>query len=85
MFSIIRAILEALLSLLLALPCGTRADSARQAQKREAAATTMVQRHRAADTAPMEPDPDTKARQRIERLERGAAQIRDWLTTHPDE
>ncbi len=64
---------------------GTRADFARQPEKLDAAATTMVQRHRAADTAPLEPDPDTKARQRIERLERDAAQIRDWLSTHPDE
>ena len=62
---------------------GTRADFERQAAKLEAAATTMLQRHRAADTAPTEPDPDTKATQRVARLEQDAAQIRAWLAQHP--
>ncbi len=62
---------------------GTRADFERQAAKLEAAATTMMQRHRAADTAPTEPNPDTKATQRVARLEQDAAQIRAWLATHP--
>jgi hypothetical protein len=43
----------------------------------------MLQRHRMADTAPTEPDPDTKATQRVTRLEQDAAQIRAWLATHP--
>ena len=47
---------------------GTRADFVRQAEKLEAAATTMVQRHRAADTAPTESDPGTKGSKRIARL-----------------
>jgi transposase len=64
---------------------GTRADFERQAEKLEAAATTMLQRHRAADTAPTEPDPDTKATKRIEQLEHDAAQIRTWLARNPDE
>ena len=64
---------------------GTRADFARHAEKLEAAATTMVQRHRAADDAPPEPDPTIKATRRIERLERDAAHIRNWLATHPDD
>jgi len=64
---------------------GTRADFERQAEKLEAAATKMLQRHRAADTAPTEPDPTTKAAKRVERLERDAAQIRDWLTQHPED
>jgi hypothetical protein len=64
---------------------GTRADFERQAEKLEAAATTMLQRHRAADTGPTEPDPDTKATRRIERLEHYAAQIRTWLAWNPDE
>ena len=42
----------------------------------------MLQRHRAADTAPNEPDPDTKATQRVERLEHDAAQIRSWLANN---
>ena len=64
---------------------GTRADFERQAEKLEAAATTMLQRHRAADTAPTEPDPDTKATKRIEQLVNDAAQIRTWLARNPDE
>ena len=55
---------------------GTRADFERQAAKLELAATTMLQRHRAADGAPSEPDSDRKATQRVERLEQDAAQIR---------
>lgn len=64
---------------------GTRADFERQAEKLEAAATTMLQRHRAADTAPTEPDPGSKATKRIEKLEHDAAQIRAWLARNPDE
>jgi transposase len=62
---------------------GTRADFERQAAKLEAAATTMLQRHRATDTAPTEPDPDRKASKRVERLEHDAAQIRAWLANNP--
>ena len=62
---------------------GTRADFARYATKLEAAATTMLERHREADARPVEPDLAAKAVKRIERLERDAAQIREWLTVHP--
>src|SRR5205823_1650623 len=64
---------------------GTRADFARQATKLEAAATTMLQRHREADALPSEPTLAIKAAQRIERLERDAAQLRDWLAANPEE
>jgi hypothetical protein len=62
---------------------GTRADFERHAAKLELAATTMLQRHRAADTTPTALDPDTKATKRVERLEHDAAQIRSWLATNP--
>ena len=62
---------------------GTRADFERQAAKLELAATTMLQRHRAADGAPSEPDSDRKATLRVERLEQDAAQIRSWRAQHP--
>ncbi len=62
---------------------GTRADMERQATKLEAATTVMVQRHRAADALPVEPDLAAKAAQRITRLERDATQLRDWLAAHP--
>lgn len=64
---------------------GTRADFEKQATKLEAAARTMVQRHRAADTAPTEPPPSKKAMQRLERLERDAQQMRAWLTANPED
>ncbi len=64
---------------------GTRADFARQATKLEAATTRMVQRHRASDALPVEPDIAAKAEQRIARLERDATQLREWLAAHPGE
>ena len=64
---------------------GTRADFERHAAKLEAAATTMLQRHREADGRPVEPDPGAKAVKRIERLERDAAQMREWLAANPEE
>jgi transposase len=67
---------------------GTRADFARQATKMEAAAETMLARHREADARLLhhvEPDLAAKAAIRIERLTRDAADIRDWLGAHPDD
>lgn len=62
---------------------GTRADFERQATKLEAAARTMVQRHRASDTAPTEPPPSRKALDRVAKLERNAQQMRAWLARNP--
>ena len=64
---------------------GTRAEFERQATKLETVAATIVQRHREADTLPSELTLAAKAARRVERLERDAAEIRDWLATHPDE
>jgi transposase len=64
---------------------GTRADFERQATKLEAAAQTMLQRHREADAKPIEPDLAAKEAKRIERLQRDAAQIRSWLAEHPED
>jgi transposase len=64
---------------------GTRADFERQAAKLEAAAQTMLARHRQNDALPTEPGLNAKARQRIERLERDAAQLRDWLAANPQD
>ena len=60
---------------------GTRTDFSRQ----EAAATTTLQQHCAADADPLEPIPDTKATQRVEKLEHDAAELRTWLARNPDE
>lgn len=64
---------------------GTRADFERQAGKLEAAVQTMLARHRAEDERGVEPDLTTKETKRIERLKRDAAQIRQWLSLHPDD
>jgi transposase len=64
---------------------GTRAEFERQAAKLEAAAATMVARHRAGDDRPPEPDLDTKAATRRARLERDAAELRGWLAAHPED
>jgi transposase len=64
---------------------GTRAELERQAEKLEAAAATMVARHRATDALPVEPDLATKETKRLARLERDAAQLRTWLADHPDD
>ncbi len=64
---------------------GTREEFERQAGKLEAAAATMLARHRAADGAPVEPDLAAKAATRIARLEHDATQLRAWLAAHPDD
>jgi transposase len=64
---------------------GTRAEFQKQALKLEAAAALMLQRHREQDNRPVEPDLAAKAQQRITRLRHDAAQIREWLLTHPED
>ena len=64
---------------------GTRADFAHQADKLEAAAQKMLERHRQNDTLPVEPDLAEKQRQKAERLQLEAAELRDWLTANPQD
>jgi transposase len=64
---------------------GTRADFERQATKLEAAAATMLARHRAADELPAEPDLATKDARRIARLEHDAGELRAWLAAQPED
>ena len=64
---------------------GTRADFQHQAQKMEAAVQTMLERHREADTCDTEPTLRAKEVQRIERLQREARRIREWLAENPEE
>ena len=62
---------------------GSRADYQRQAEKMEKAARKMLDRHRDADAAPIgEQDAQREARS-LERLQREAKQLRDWLKDHP--
>ena len=62
---------------------GTRAEFTQRAEKLEAAATTMLDRHRATDALDLEPDVAAKTTARIARLTRDAQQLRDWLAIHP--
>lgn len=62
---------------------GTRADFEHQAGKLEAAAQRMLERHRQNDALPVEPDLAGKQRQKAERLQREASQLRDWLAANP--
>lgn len=64
---------------------GTRADFIRQADKLEAAATAMLERHRQNDQLPVEPDLVEKHTRRIEQLTHDAAQLRQWLAEHPND
>jgi len=68
---------------------GTRAEFERQAAKLEAQARKMLERHRTTDEREdrrnPEPELAAKAQQRIERLSRDAAQIRQWLHHHPED
>ncbi len=64
---------------------GTRQDFLRQADKMQQAAARMLATHRAADAAPPgEREAQRQARQ-IERLQRDAQQLRDWLAAHPED
>jgi transposase len=64
---------------------GTRADFARQAEKLEAAATAMLQRHRTEDRRPSAPAPDATEQRRVDRLMHDAAELRTWLAEHPED
>ena len=64
---------------------GTRADFEQQAAKLEAAARVMLERHREADSQPVEADLRQKEVQRITRLQTDAAQLRQWLAAHPED
>ena len=64
---------------------GTWADIEQHATKLEAMARTLVERHRATDALPLEPTLAFKAAKRITRLEQDAAQMREWLASHPED
>jgi len=65
---------------------GTRADFEREAQKMERAVRQMLARHREGDrlTNPDQVQAQHEAR-KLERLTREAAQLRQWLTAHPQD
>ena len=63
---------------------GTRAEFLEKAEKLERVAKQMLDQHAARDHAGCDA-PETKVRQRVERMTREAAKIRDWLTANPVE
>ena len=64
---------------------GTRADFKIKAAKLEAAAKTMLARHRAEDDNTLEPELRQKELQRIERLQTDAAEMKQWLKDNPED
>ena len=64
---------------------GTRAEFAARATKLEAAATTMLARHRAEDPATVEPDLRAKETTRVASLTHDVEPLRTWLAGHPAE
>ena len=62
---------------------GTRAEFTQRAEKLEAVATTMLERHRERDAFDSEPDVAAKSTARVARLTKDAEQLRAWLATHP--
>ena len=64
---------------------GTRAEFARQADKLEKAAKTMLARHREEDAKAVEATVRAKEVKRIERLHQDAEQIRDWLVENTED
>jgi transposase len=64
---------------------GTRAEFMRQADKIEAEVKKMLERHREADDKPVEPNLAEKETNRIERLQKDAAQMRQWLRDNPED
>uniref|UniRef100_UPI00286D9B0E IS1182 family transposase n=2 Tax=Gemmatimonas sp. TaxID=1962908 RepID=UPI00286D9B0E len=62
---------------------GTRAEFTQRAEKLEAAAKTMLDRHRATDAQEREPDVAAKTTARVARLTKDAEELRAWLANHP--
>jgi transposase len=64
---------------------GTRADYQHQAEKMEQAVQQMLARHRETDTTPSDvPHAQREARQ-LERLQKEAKQLRNWLAANPED
>lgn len=62
---------------------GTRSDYLRQAEKMEKATQKMLERHQSHDANT--DDDDNRAAKKLERLQKEAAQLREWLKENPDD
>jgi transposase len=64
---------------------GTRADYQRQADKMALAARKMVEKHQGADSAPTDEALIQRDARKLERLQKEAQQLRDWLKKNPED
>ena len=64
---------------------GKRKDFVRQVAKMEQAVDKILSRHREADAAAVQTQPTQREQRQIERLNREAKQLREWLEQHPGE
>jgi transposase len=64
---------------------GTRADYQRQADKMALAAKQMLDKHQSADRAPTDDALAKRDAQKLERLQKEAQQLRDWLKKNPED
>lgn len=64
---------------------GTRADYQRQVDRMENAAEQMLEKHRSADCAPTDDGLIKRDAQKLERLQKEAQQLRDWLKKNPED
>lgn len=62
---------------------GTRADFLRQAEKMEAAAKKMLEKHRQTDASGAHPAPSEREAQQLARLQAEAKKTREWLAANP--
>jgi transposase len=64
---------------------GTRADYQRQADRMERTAKQIVEKHQSADAAPTDEAITQRDARKLERLQKEAQQLRDWLKQHPQD
>ncbi|RJG05061.1 IS1182 family transposase [Noviherbaspirillum cavernae] len=64
---------------------GTRADYQRQVDKMEHAAKQLLEKHQSADNAPTDEALAKREAQKLERLQKEAQQLRDWLNKNPED
>ena len=64
---------------------GTRADYQRQVDKMERAAKQMLEKHQSSDCAPTDDAITKREAQKLERLQKEAQQLRDWLKQNPED
>ena len=64
---------------------GTRADYQRQVERMEIAAKQMLEKHQSADSAPTDDALAKREAKKLERLQKEAQLLRDWLKKNPED